>query len=321
MKQHFLQISILLIFFALLLFPEISIAGAKDGLLLWYNSVVPTLFPFMILSNIMLKTNSIECFHLLFTPLYRLFPKFNKNLPYLFLLGFFCGYPMGAKTMDDFLSQNLIDKTFAKYSLVLFNHASPMFLIGYILTAILKNKLSIPVFFFILYSPYLVYGILLSLFCNKKKTALSIHEQFSICKSSSATEQSSICKQTSSYKQAEMNIFLDSFFVLVKVGCYMMLFSILCQFFIFFLPENHFLVILLIGMTEVTTGVNFVANSTLPFCEKIALICGLTSFGGLCSLAQTKGVLTKSGLSVFPYFIQKLLLGSISYLLAKLFFI
>lgn len=303
MKQHFLQISILLIFFTLLFFPQISILGAKDGLLLWYNSVVPTLFPFMILSNIMLKTNSIECFHLLFTPLYRLFPKFNKNLPYLFLLGFFCGYPMGAKTMDDFLSQNLIDKTFAKYSLVLFNHASPMFLIGYILTATLKNKLSVPLFFFIIYMPYLVYGILLALFWNKKKTALFVCEQSPCC------------------DQNEINIFLDSFFILVKVGCYMMLFSILCRFLIFFLPENHFLVILLIGITEVTTGVNFVANSVLPLCEKIALICGLTSFGGLCSLAQTKGVLTKSGLSVSFYFILKLILGSTSYFLAKLFFI
>ncbi len=301
MKQHFLQVSVLLIFFTLLFFPEISILGAKDGLLLWYNSVVPTLFPFMILSNIMLKTNSIECFHLLFTPLYRLFPKFNKNLPYLFLLGFFCGYPMGAKTMDDFLSQNLIDKTFAKYSLVLFNHASPMFLIGYIVTATLKNKLSIPLFFFILYAPYLAYGILLALIWNKKKTKVSAL---------------SICEQSCT-DHTEINVFLDSFSILVKVGCYMMLFSILCRFLIFFLPEDNFLVILLIGMTEVTTGVNFVANSTLPFCEKIALICGLTSFGGLCSLAQTKSVLTKSGLSVHFYFILKLILGCTSYFLAK----
>lgn len=299
MKQHFLQISVLLIFFTLLFFPQISIVGAKDGLLLWYNSVVPTLFPFMILSNIMLKTNSIECFHLLFTPLYHLFPKFNKNLPYLFLLGFFCGYPMGAKTMDDFLSQNLIDKTFAKYSLVLFNHASPMFLIGYILTATLKNKVSAPFFFFILYMPYLIYGILLALFWNQKKTALFV------------------CEQSSSCDSNEINVFFDSFFILVKVGCYMMLFSILCRFLIFFLPEDNFLVILLIGMTEITTGVHFVANSALPFCEKIALICGLTSFGGLCSLAQTKGVLTKSGLSVHFYFILKLILGCTSYFLAK----
>lgn len=306
MKQHFFQISILLIFFTLLLFPELSILGAKDGLLLWYNSVVPTLFPFMILSNIMLKTNSIECFHLLFSPLYRLFPAFNKNLPYLFLLGFFCGYPMGAKTMDDFLSQNLIDKTFAKYSLVLFNHASPMFLIGYIVTATLKNKLSIPLFFFILYTPYLIYAILLALIWNKKKTALV---------------GLSICEQSCYADQTEMNVFLDSFFILVKVGCYMMLFSILCRFLILFLPEKHFLTILLIGMTEITTGVHFVAASALPLCEKIALICGLTSFGGLCSLAQTKGVLTKSGLSVTFYFFAKLALGIASYFLAKLFFL
>lgn len=321
MRQFFLQISILFVFFALLLCPELSIAGAKDGLLLWYNCVVPTLFPFMILSNIMLKTNSIEWFHFLFAPLYRFFPNFNKNIPYLFLLGFFCGYPMGAKTMDDLLAKNLIDKKFAAFSLVLFNHASPMFLIGYILTATLKKKLSIPLFFFLLYTPYCLYAFFLFFLTRffaknrKKHVALAFASHQKTCRDTltNTTPSDNITSPSDS------SVFLDSFSVLVKVGCYMMLFSILCRFLLFFLPKDNFFVILLIGMTEITTGIPFIANSILPPSEKIALICAVTSFGGLCSLAQTKGVLTKSELSVTFYFILKLFFGVASYFLAKLF--
>ncbi len=316
MRQFFLKISFLFVIFALLFFPELSIAGAKDGLLLWYNCVVPTLFPFMILSNIMLKTNSIDCFHFLLSPLYHFFPKFNKNIPYLFLLGFFCGYPMGAKTMDDLLAKNLIDKNFAKFSLVLFNHASPMFLIGYILTATLKKKISISFFFFILYAPYFLYALFLalfsSLFFGRQQKKGSSH----FC-DNQKFENPTLPDSNNTNHSSDINIFLDSFSVIVKVGCYMMLFSILCRFLIFFLPKDNFFVIILIGMTEVTTGIHFIASSALPLSEKIALICAVTSFGGLCSLAQTKGVLTKSELSVNFYFILKLLFGIASYFLAK----
>ena len=43
---------------------------------------------------------------------------------------------------------------------------------------------------------------------------------------------------------------------------------------------------------------------------------GLTSFGGVCSILQTKSVLTDHGLSIFHYLLVKLLMGLTSYLLA-----
>ena len=40
----------------LLLRPDCTTEGARYGLLLWYNSVVPALFPFMVLSNLIVHT-------------------------------------------------------------------------------------------------------------------------------------------------------------------------------------------------------------------------------------------------------------------------
>lgn len=46
----------ILLFFLLLFFPEQSIQGASDGLLLWFHTVLPTLAPAMICTRMLLLT-------------------------------------------------------------------------------------------------------------------------------------------------------------------------------------------------------------------------------------------------------------------------
>ena len=57
MKKSFLLL-ILLIF--MLLHPAITVTGASNGLLLWYSSVVPALFPFMVLSSLIVASGSLS---------------------------------------------------------------------------------------------------------------------------------------------------------------------------------------------------------------------------------------------------------------------
>ena len=43
---------ILLVLFGILKNPQISLKGAKEGLLIWFNVVIPSLLPFFIISEI-----------------------------------------------------------------------------------------------------------------------------------------------------------------------------------------------------------------------------------------------------------------------------
>ena len=61
-------------FFYLLVFPLPALESARHGLLLWYHSVVPVLFPFMLLGNFALRTGLIYPLTALFyRPLHLLF--------------------------------------------------------------------------------------------------------------------------------------------------------------------------------------------------------------------------------------------------------
>ena len=69
-----LALVLLSLFFTMLLFPETVFRGACDGLLLWYQILIPTLFPYLIVTGLLLKTDGAAIVsRLLFRPFHLLF--------------------------------------------------------------------------------------------------------------------------------------------------------------------------------------------------------------------------------------------------------
>ena len=60
LKKTFPFIFIGILFFFLLFFPQISLEASKTGLLLWFDTILPTLLPFLVLSQLILKTSYIH---------------------------------------------------------------------------------------------------------------------------------------------------------------------------------------------------------------------------------------------------------------------
>lgn len=285
---RFKKLAFLAFFFLILYFPQYAIKGGKEGLLLWYDAIIPTLLPFIILSNTLIAIQGMEYFTYLFYPIYKIFPKLLDCLAPLFTIGFFCGYPMGAKMIDDFIATKQMTRKQGYFFLCICNHASPMFLIGYVGTAVLKNTISIPLLLFCIYAPvfiFLLLGFLLrpTLFWQSNSSFPKIKQPF----------------------HDEMDIMADSFTVILKVGGYIMMFSILSQL-LFLLPlHNQLIKSFFIGISEITTGIRHVYSLNLPIKEKTAFICALATFGGISSIAQTKSVLIHTKLSIIPYMIAK----------------
>ena len=107
----------------------------------------------------MMKYQTVHYISYLFYPLFKLFPWLNKDLAYTILMGFLCGYPLGGKIISDLVLSGSYTKKEGESLLVLCNNVSPMFSIGFTLTLILKGTLSVPLYFFCLYMPNLLYFI------------------------------------------------------------------------------------------------------------------------------------------------------------------
>lgn len=285
MKKFILSITLLFFLFFLLLFPSYAVSYAKAGLMLWFYTLLPSLLPFMILSNICIKTGLLD--KLFETP-----KKFWKKVfalspsgAYALFMGIFCGYPMGAKITADLYKEHRISKQEASYLLTFACFPGPSFLSAYLCIGLFQNTHLILPTYFILYSS----GFLCSFFFRPKNI-----QEFSFLEN--------IKKETSSSFGEILDIsIMNGFETITKLGGYILIFSIfqgiLSITFRSFPTFNY----LLQGITEMTTGNAALSKAPWSFDFLYPLILAFTSFGGLSVAAQTKSMLTNTDLPFFSY--------------------
>lgn len=120
-----------LLFFGgvLIIFPDRYLSVCFDGLCLWAESVLPSLFPFMIISLLLIKLGAAQ---IAAKPFQRVSEKLklpNVGVP-LFLMSVFSGYPAGSRILYEYCEQGLIDKSEAKKLAPLLSTCGPLFALG-----------------------------------------------------------------------------------------------------------------------------------------------------------------------------------------------
>lgn len=303
MRNVYIHFSLIFCAISLLFFPQTSIEGAKNGLLLWSATITPTLLPFLLLSGFMQYYQTFDFISHLFFPLKKLFPDINENFFYTCLLGFFCGCPLGAKIINDFVDSGCYTKQEGQKLLYLCNQISPMFTIGYALTLILHRQVSILRFFFCLYFPVFCYLIYL-LYCFFTSDFLHVHSNI---------------PNILPKKSADQVVF-DSLRSIFMIGICIMIFSIGASL-IAVLPLSFYIKQGLIAIFEITNAVSHFGAMHISLYHKTVLLCMIISFGGFSAAAQTISVCKKSRLSFLRYLLIKFIFSLSSGLLAALLFL
>ena len=302
MRNYFIQFFLIFCAISLLFFPQTSIEGAKNGLLLWSATITPTLLPFLLLSGFMQYYQTFHLISFLFFPVKKLFPKLNEDFFYVCILGFFCGCPLGAKIIDDFVYYRSFTKQEAQKLLYICNQISPMFTIGYTLTLILHGQISILRFFFCLYFPlfcfllYLFYLFFTTDFLHFHKNTLR-----------------------TPLKKSPDQVIFDSLSSIFMIGICIMIFSIATSL-ISSLPLPFYVKKFLIAVFEITNAISHFGAMHISTYQKVILLCMITSFGGLSAVAQTFSICKKSRLSIWKYLLVKFIFSLSSGILAALVF-
>lgn len=295
----------------LFIFPLPAFEGAKSGLLLWFHTVLPSLLPFIIISNILIRLNiTKQISGILYPVLKHLFP-ISKQGSYPILIGFLSGMPMGAKATSDLLFENKIGIKEATFLLTMCNNVSPMFIMSYIAL----NQLNLPKYKYI---------ILLVVYLSSIISALLFYYISKLTQKSKNEKNRLSLEDTiiqPNEQKLKLNIelvdhcIMDGFEVITKIGGYIILFSIIVSIFIHITGKPSLFTLSIIGFVEITNGVSQIATTNQSEYIKIVLITMITAFGGLSGLAQTKSVIKDSRLSLKPYVKVKLISIIISILL------
>lgn len=139
LKRNFLAIMFLCFTFGLLIFSKTNLPAVKSGLALWANSVVPSLFPFFVATELLMHTNIISQLGILLNRYMK--PIFNVRGEgaFAFIMGIISGYPVGAKIACNFRKNNICSKEECERLLSFTNNSGPLFIIGSVGILMFKN--------------------------------------------------------------------------------------------------------------------------------------------------------------------------------------
>lgn len=284
--------------------PTEALAGSKTGLLLWFHTIIPTLLPFMIISDLIIKLDMVSYITYFITPVFRKIFPVSPAGSYVIIAGFLCGYPMGAKVTADLVENRKITIAEGQYLLSFCNNVSPVFLMNYVVYDSMKNPgLLIPVLV-IIYGSSMFWGLL---YGKIKKNVISFSN---ITGGLSYIEKKETPEFQLDFKILDASI-INSFQTIVKLGGYIILFAIISRMILYVFTDNILIKSILVGATEITNGIYVISKNPIPEKIKFILILCFTSFGGLSSVAQTESLIKTSGLSIKKYFFAKICNGLI----------
>ncbi|MFG6333574.1 MAG: hypothetical protein K1W28_17500 [Lachnospiraceae bacterium] len=299
--------------FLVLLFshPGDVASGCTRGLTLWYTAVLPSLLPFMIVSNLLVATGMFRYLNPFYAPVLKRIFRISEEGCYAAVVGFLCGFPMGAKVIGDLVQKRQISAAEGSYLLGFCNNVSPAFFLNYICLSKLGCR-SVPWKLVLLfYGLPLAYGFF---------TRPLYH--FPGSDSGSFAPAAGREKKQASLHRLDFPMLdacmMDGFSTITRLGGYIMLFTILVQF-LKLLPLSPSLLALLSGVLEISCGIDQIASAaSFSPAVRTALICTCAAWGGACICAQTKSVLAGTPLSVRTWLRGRITLALLAFLLVQL---
>lgn len=311
-------ISILIILFFINI--NICISAAIDGCVLWYKSILPTTFPFIVICNLLIYHDGISLYSKFLGPLICKPLGLSKNCSFPIVASILCGYPLGAKYCVDLYSINYIDRDEYERLLNIASNVGPLFLIGSVAGTLLKN---ISLGYILLIGNYLSI-IFIGLITKKKRTNIKL--------GSPINSKCEVLNLGTSIKTAIQNGINTT----LSIGGFIIIFSVLISLTknnsylyngfeklesITSLPSGT-LYSLFLGSIEMTNGCSIISTLPLPLSIRLSIISFLCSFSGLAVIAQVSSFVSETKINYNKYIILKIIQGifssAITYLLFKL---
>ena len=289
----------------LVIFPKSSIESVSSGTNLFIKSVFPTLFPFLILTNILINYGGINIFGKLFGKLLIKPLKISKNSIFPLMVSFICGYPLGTKYLNDLHNKNLISNNEFQRMINIASNASPLFLIGTVGVSMLNNK---TLGYILLIANYLS-CILISFLTPYKKDILTNE----LPKSTNTKNNFGEILKASLENAIKTCSIVGGFIILFSLIKEILINNIYSQ-----ILFNNFPILksLVIGFFEITNGINLLSQTNISIPLKLSIISALCAFSGICIILQCYSFVYKNqSFKLNKYIFYKLIQSIISFII------
>lgn len=321
-KKNLIPIFFILFAIFLLIFSNSNLPAIKSGIALWATSIVPSLFPFFVATELLMHTNVIykigDTFNFIMKPIFNISGKGSFAL----LMGIISGYPIGAKIATNFRQQNICTKEECERLLSFTNNSGPLFIIGTVGILMYRNT-TIGILLFITHLlGALTVGFTFKFWklTNTQKIDFSFEKKYYDEKNTTIYNLGEVLAESISSSINSILIiggFVVIFSSIVSIlnssGILNIVEILLTPVFNLLNIDASFISPIFTGFFEITNGINSISSIT---CKKISInlifTAFLLGFGGLSVFLQVLSIVSKSDLSIKPYIYGKILHGIIS---------
>lgn len=298
----------------LVLFSESNLQSAKDGLFLWTNSIVPSLFPFFVATELLCSTNFINVLGNFLNRFMR--PLFNVpgQGSFAFIMGIISGYPAGAKIVANLRENKICSRIEAERLLAFTNNSGPLFILGFVGVSIFSNS---EIGYLLLFT-HILSAITIGIIFRFWKKDIETPTQTILPIKSSVSKNDFATILTESIKKSILTI--------VNIGGFVILFSVIisilknCKVIYLFSELLSLINVpetissgLLTGIIELSNGISSLSIiNTSNILNLIITSAFLLGFGGISVILQVYSIISKTDISIKPYILAKLLQGIIA---------
>ena len=267
-------------------------ADTKDALVLCARSVIPSLFPFLVISSLLLSLGfgqlTAPWLAGLMEPLFRVPGAGSAAL----VLGLVGGYPIGARTAADLYRESLVSREEAERLLAFCNNSNPVFLISVLGVGVFGSVRAGLWLWLLHIAAALLTGLLLRGHGTDRRSV-----------------PPAISFQAPSLSGAFVSAVRDSASGMLSVCAFVTLFYVLAA------PLRSLpgpWAALTVGVTELFS------LTPLLHCDRMGFVlaAGCAGWGGLSVLCQTAAILDGTDLPLRPCVLGKLMQGLLSAALA-----
>ncbi|MDY3928942.1 MAG: hypothetical protein SOZ34_06215 [Clostridia bacterium] len=293
MKKTITYIFLLSVTVLLLLNPDKSVYYAKKGIDICCDIIIPSLFPFFVCSGLLIYSGFCEVLAKLFRPVMK--PLFNINPAgaAAFILGIVSGYPLGAVTACQLYNSLYLSKSEAERLLAFCNNSGPLFILGAVGVSLYHS----PKIGIILYTAHILGAVTVGILFRFYKP------------SSFCAPHAEVSTNSKSLSCIFSEVLSNSIQSILTVCGAVIFCSVISSLIVDLININPAAKAILSGIMEFASGLNRISALDASLFGKLVISAWICAFAGVSVHLQVMGVTAKSGLSLKPYIIGKIMHG------------
>lgn len=330
----FLICTVLLLVISIIFFPKEALQSARSGVDTWFHIVLPSLLPFFIGAELLIRLGVVHFIGVLLEPVVR--PVFNVpgEGSFVLAMSLTSGYPVGVKLASKLRKEGIFTREEAQRIISFCSTSGPLFMLGAVSAGMFHNLQLGVIIVLAHYLGAFATGIIFRFYPSNGLAKNNMTQRSSNFSSAFQELSRATARQKKPFGLLLGESVRESVETLLAVGGFIILFSVIIRLltilkvisflssllqpiWLFFHINKDIQQGIISGIFEITIGCKLISEvQNISFLQQAVITTMIISWSGFSIHAQAASMINSTDVSVMIYICSKLLHAILSALFA-----